>query len=246
MFFWHDRRELPSGYLERCFTDSRDGVSEAPFSALNLGLHVGDDEGAVRANRARVASELGGVPIAWMDQVHGAEVAEVTRAGVESGQAPTVDAMVTREAGLALAVMVADCTPILLSDDEAGVVGVAHAGRPGMLGGVVPAVLAAMRDLGASRIAATLGPSICGRCYEVPEEMFAQAREAHPVSAAITWSGTPAIDVAAGVASQLVAEGVSITWVPGCTREDPQFYSYRRDGRTGRFAGLIVRGEQVP
>ena len=66
MFFWHDRRELPSGYLERCFTDSRDGVSEAPFSALNLGLHVGDDEGAVRANRARVASELGGVPIATM------------------------------------------------------------------------------------------------------------------------------------------------------------------------------------
>ena len=81
MFFWHDRRESPSGSLERCFTDSLDGVSEAPFSALNLGLHVGDDERAVRVNRERVSAQLGGVPIAWMDQVHGASVAANSTAG---------------------------------------------------------------------------------------------------------------------------------------------------------------------
>ena len=107
MFFWHDRRESPSGSLERCFTDSLDGVSEAPFSALNLGLHVGDDERAVRVNRERVSAQLGGVPIAWMDQVHGASVAEVTLADVASGQAgPSADAMVSRDSGLALGVTV--------------------------------------------------------------------------------------------------------------------------------------------
>ena len=246
MFFWHDRRESPSGSLERCFTDSLDGVSEAPFSALNLGLHVGDDERAVRVNRERVSAQLGGVPIAWMDQVHGASVAEVTLADVASGQAgPSADAMVSRDSGLALGVMVADCTPVLLSDDAAGVIGVAHAGRPGMLAGVVPAALEAMRHLGARDISAVLGPSICGRCYEVPREMHDAARQAHPASAAITWTGTPAIDVAAGVASQLTDAGVPLEWVPGCTREEPRLYSYRRDGATGRFAGLIVRKAAV-
>lgn len=241
MFFWRDRRDLPTGTLERCFTDSLSGVSEAPFSTLNLGRHVGDDDDAVSRNRDALARELGGVPIAWMNQVHGRLVEEV-RAG-EVDAARTCDAMVTREADVALAVMVADCTPVLLSDSEAGVIGVAHAGRPGMLAGVVPATLDAMRDLGARSITAVLGPSVCGRCYEVPEEMYDEARQRFPASAAITWRGTHAIDVAAGVASQLRDAGVPFEWVPGCTRERDDLFSYRRDGRTGRFAGVVARRE---
>lgn len=239
MFYWHDRRDLPSGNLERCFTDALSGVSEAPFSTLNLGLHVGDDEAKVHENRHLVSRELAGAPIVWMNQVHGRDVVEVDADALDS--VPTADAMVTRAPDLALGVMVADCVPVLLEDVSAGVVGVAHAGRPGMLAGVVPAVVEAMRDLGARSVRATLGPSVCGRCYEVPREMYDEARTKHAASAAITWKGTPAVDVASGVASQLRDLGVGFDWVAGCTVEDERLFSYRRDGRTGRFAGVIVR-----
>lgn len=239
MFFWQDRRQLPYGYLERCFTDSLDGVSEAPFSGLNLGRHVGDDDRRVEQNRGLLGQALEDTPIAWMNQVHGVEVAEVTHDTLY--ELRTADAMVTRESGLALAVMVADCSPVVFHDDEAGVVGVAHAGRPGMLGGIIGRTVEAMRDLGVGRLEAVVGPSVCGRCYEVPQEMTDEAALRWPASAAVTWTGTPAIDVAAGVVSQLAALDVSVTWLPGCTRETPTLYSYRRDGQTGRFAGLVRR-----
>lgn len=239
MFFWHDRRDLSQGSMTRCFTDSRGGVSEAPFSSFNLAQHVGDDAARIEQNRALLSAQLGDVPIAWMNQVHRADVAvvdETTYASVHN-----VDALVTADADLALAVMVADCTPVLLEDAEAGVIGCAHAGRPGMRAGVVVKALEAMRDLGARNISATLGPSICGRCYEVPMEMRDDSAQVYPETAAITWQGTPAIDVAAGVAAQLAKNDIPLTWVPGCTRETPSLYSYRRDGQTGRYAGVIVR-----
>lgn len=239
MFFWRDRRDLPVGNLERCFTDSLSGVSEAPFASLNLGRHVGDDDAAVTRNRDLLAAATGHSPVVYMDQVHGDVVVKVTRADVHAP--PTADAMITTESDLVLAVMVADCVPVLLADEVAGVIGVVHAGRPGMLAGVVPRALEAMRDVGAADIRATLGPSICGRCYEVPETMRDAAVARHPAAAAVSWSGTPAIDVAAGVASQLADQGVPLEWVPGCTGERDDLFSYRRDGRTGRFAGLIVR-----
>lgn len=241
MFAWHDRRSWNSDVLERCFTNSLDGVSEAPFSRLNLGRHVGDDAEHVEANRARVARALSVERIAWMDQVHGNDVAVLESLGQLDQLPPKVDAMVTALPDVALAVMVADCTPVLLQDTTAGVIGVAHAGRPGMLAGVVPAAIAAMRDLGAESIEAVLGPSVCGRCYEVPEQMRADAMAAVPVCGGVTRAGTPSIDVAAGVASQLADAQVPFTWVDGCTMEDPHLFSYRRDGQTGRFAGLIVR-----
>ena len=241
MFTWHDRRPGPSGVIERCFTDSRDGVSEAPFARLNLGRHVGDSDDAVDENRARVARALGARHVAWMNQVHGRDVAVIDAVPALNSLVPTADAMVTALPDVALAVMVADCTPVLLSDPMAGLVGVAHAGRPGMLAGVVPAAIAAMRDLGARNIEAVLGPSVCGRCYEVPSDMRAAAMARVPVCGAVTRHGTPAIDVASGVADQLAHEEVPFMWVDGCTMEDPSLFSYRRDGQTGRFAGLIVR-----
>ena len=96
-----------------------------------------------------------------------------------------------------------------------------------------------MRELGALDIEAVVGPSVCPRCYEVPEEMRAQAMAAEPTTGAVSWAGTPAIDVAGGVVAQLAREGVALQWLPGCTRESPDLYSYRRDGTTGRFAGFV-------
>ena len=87
---------------------------------------------------------------------------------------------------------------------------------------------------------AVVGPSVCGRCYEVPEEMRGAAAREQPVSAAVSWTGTPAVDVGAGVVAQLHDAGVTVRWLPGCSRERPDLYSYRRDGLTGRFAGIVA------
>jgi copper oxidase (laccase) domain-containing protein len=128
--------------------------------------------------------------------------------------------------------------PVLLADGAAGVVGVAHAGRPGLVAGIVPAVLEAMRDLGATVIEATIGPSVCGLCYEVPAQMQADVVAVAPAAAATTRNGTPSVDVAAGVEAQLQSHGVRIRRVSGCTLEDDSLFSYRRDRSTGRFGGL--------
>lgn len=243
MFFWRDRRDLGQQSVERCFTDSLGGVSAAPFSGLNLAKHVGDDEAAVVRNRALVANQLGSGSISWLNQVHGRAVKVVSPDNVADVVA--ADAQVTAYPGIALAVMVADCTPVLLTDPQAGVIGAVHAGRPGMMAGVVSATLDAMHALGAEHIEAVVGPSVCGRCYEVPEAMRQEAAAIVPAAHAVTWTGTAAIDVAAGVVAQLASADVDITWVPGCTREDTNLYSYRRDGTTGRFAGFVVRTEQA-
>lgn len=241
MFAWRN----DAAGLVRAFTDRHDGVSAAPFAGLNLGAHVGDDPSAVAANRDRLEASLG-LPVVWADQVHGAEVVHVTRelldgARSDTGAVGTGDAMVTDVPGIALSVLVADCTPVLLHDAASGLVGVAHAGRPGMVAGVALRAVEAMRDLGATDLRATVGPSVCGRCYEVPDEMRAAAARIAPVSAATTWTGTPAIDVASGVVDQLQGAGVPLEWVAGCAREEEALFSYRRDGRTGRFAGVIGR-----
>jgi polyphenol oxidase len=171
-----------------------------------------------------------------MHQVHGADVVVIDEPWPAG--APEVDALVTRSRGLVLAVLVADCVPVLLADPAAGVVAVVHAGRPGLVAGVVPATVAAMRDQGAAQITARLGPSVCGGCYEVPDWMRDEVAAVVPAARATTFLGTPAVDVAAGVAAQLHAAGVGAARVPGCTVEDPALYSYRRDRTTGRFAGL--------
>lgn len=243
MFYW--RSTLPadgdSGPVDLGFTGRSAGRGSGPYAGLNLGGHVGDDAADVEANREALAKEVD-LPrerLVFMNQVHGTEVAEVQ--GPWSGVPPEVDAIVTRVTGLALAVLVADCVPVLLHDVRAGVLGAVHAGRPGMVSGVIGRAVDAMRDLGATAITATVGPAVCGRCYEVPEEMARVAASAAPASAARSWTGSHAIDVSAGVVEQLATAGVGVHWVPGCTRETGDLYSYRRDGRTGRFAGVITR-----
>ncbi|MGW6538422.1 peptidoglycan editing factor PgeF [Streptomyces sp. NPDC055011] len=229
------------------FTDRWGGVSAVPYEELNLGGAVGDDPEAVRANRARAAAGLGLDPglVVWMNQVHGAGVAVVDGPWDGGEAVPAVDAIVTTRRGLGLAVLTADCVPVLLADPVAGVVAAAHAGRPGMLAGVVPAAVAAMAGLGAEpgRITARTGPAVCGRCYEVPEAMRAEVAAVEPDAYAETSWGTPAVDVAAGVRAQLARLGVTDVEDAGvCTLESPDYYSYRRDRTTGRLAGYVWLG----
>ncbi|MEH0650998.1 peptidoglycan editing factor PgeF [Streptomyces scabiei] len=237
-----ERRGSVSG-AHFAFTDRWGGVSAAPYEQLNLGGAVGDDAGAVTANRELAAKSLGLEPdrVVWMNQVHGADVA-VVDGPWGAGDLPSVDAVVTTRRGLALAVLTADCVPVLLADPVAGVAAAAHAGRPGMVAGVVPAAVRAMTGLGAdpARIVARTGPAVCGRCYEVPEAMRAEVATVEPAAYADTSWGTPSVDVCAGVHAQLERLGVrDREQSPVCTLESRDHFSYRRDGATGRLAGYV-------
>ncbi|GAA2521340.1 peptidoglycan editing factor PgeF [Streptomyces sp. NPDC000678] len=236
------RRESVSG-AHFAFTDRWGGVSAAPYEELNLGGAVGDDPGAVRSNRELAAKSLGVDParVVWMNQVHGADAVVVDEPWGDR-PVPEVDAIVTARRGLALAVLTADCVPVLLADPVAGVAAAAHAGRPGLVAGVVPAAVRAMTGLGAdpARIVARTGPAVCGRCYEVPEAMRAEVAAVEPAAHAETSWGTPAVDVGAGVHAQLERLGVrDREQSPVCTLESDDHFSYRRDRTTGRLAGYV-------
>lgn len=240
VFHWREQSPAVDGRgVDWGFTSTRGGSSLGDYASLNLGGHVGDDPAAVDSNRTLVASALDVQRdhLLFMSQCHGSDIAVVD--GPWRGEPPAVDGLVTTSADLALGVLVADCTPVLMVDRIAGVAAAVHAGRPGMMQGVVGHAVDVMTDLGARSISAVVGPSVCGRCYEVPEELRAQAAEISPVAAAITWRGTPAIDVAGAVVDQLRARAVAVRWIPGCSRESEWLFSYRRQHRTGRFAGVV-------
>ncbi|MDT0350584.1 peptidoglycan editing factor PgeF [Pseudonocardia charpentierae] len=228
--------------VRRVVTTRAGGRSAGPFARFNLSTGVGDDPVAVAANRRRLATELGVRGVVFLNQVHGTQVAvvdAVPRAG--EPDRPRTDAAVTALPGVALAVLAADCVPVLLADPQAGVVGVAHAGRVGAAAGVLSATLTAMEGLGARAgdCEALLGPAVCGACYEVPAEMRDEVGAALPGSATRTRRGTPGLDLRAGLRAQLAALGVAKVGVdPRCTVEDPDLYSYRRDRRTGRLAAV--------
>ncbi|TFV50309.1 peptidoglycan editing factor PgeF [Blastococcus sp. TF02A-35] len=229
----------------RVVTDRRGGRSRSPYDSFNLGDHVGDDPADVAANRARVARELGVGEdrLVWMSQVHGTGVAVVD--GPREGPLPDTDALVTSTPGLVLAVLAADCVPVLLADHETGVVAAVHAGREGVRKGVVPATLSAMASLGARarHVTALLGPAVCGECYEVPEAMQAEVAAVAPAAAVRTRTGTPGLDLRAGVAEILRRAGIpDVVQDPRCTVEDPTLFSHRREGVTGRQAGLVWLG----
>lgn len=225
------------------FTDRYGGVSAPPYDELNLGDHVGDVAAAVAENRRRAAGavDLDVGRLAFMAQVHGREVAVVDEPAAPGTPPPVADALVTATAGLGLVVLVADCVPVLLAGSS--VVGVVHAGRRGVEAGVVGATVEAMRRLGArpADVVAVVGPAVCGRCYEVPEQLADQVVGRVPATRATTRAGRPGLDLPAGVVAQLSAAGVgSIQADAGCTVESAALYSHRRDGVTGRFAGVVL------
>lgn len=222
-----------------------DGDQNGAYCGWNLALHVGDDPQRVRGHRRRLEELLGlerGEHLAWMNQVHSSTVAAARTESV-----PTADALVldTRMPGApaGCCVLVADCVPLLLAHRDGIVTAAVHAGRRGMLDGVVPATIDALRRAGAvpEDLWAAVGPSICGSCYEVPDHMRTLSAQREPACASRTSWGTPGLDVAAGVIAQLERAGVGHISVSGrCTYEDPRFYSFRREGTTGRLAGVVL------
>jgi YfiH family protein len=217
----------------------RPGVSVAftDIDGGNLALHVGDDPGEVGRRRSALERTIGIAPhgLRFMNQVHGTAVAVMER----DSPAPEADAMVSR--GLPLAVMVADCIPVLLVGESAGgpVLAAVHAGRPGLANGVIPAAVDSMEVLGATGIRAWLGPSICGDCYEVPAPLQSEVAARVPASRSTTSWGTPGLDLPAGARSQLEQAGVGVEYTGPCTLETPSLFSYRRNKNTGRFAGVV-------
>jgi len=172
-----------------------------------------------------------------MNQVHGNEVAIITREN--QSQTPTADALVTSERGIALAVLVADCVPLVMHDRIADVIAAVHVGRRGLANRVVEQAVIAMKSLGAGSIRAVMGPAICGDCYEVPFALQREVSVHAPAAAAITSAGTPGLDIRDGVMWQLENLGVDATSDPMCTRQSQLHYSYRRASTTGRNAGFI-------
>jgi YfiH family protein len=230
--------------IRRVTTTRAGGVSAPPFDTFNLGDHVGDDPAAVAANRKRLASALGlgEHAVVWMNQVHGDHV-EVVDGPLHAGATvDKTDALVTTTPRLALAVVTADCVPVLMGDARAGVVAAVHAGRVGAQMGVVARTVEAMLRAGArvDDISALLGPAVSGSNYEVPEEMAAEVEALLPGSRTTTSRGTPGLDLRAGIATQLRALGITAIDVdPRCTIADRNLFSHRRDAPTGRLASLV-------
>ncbi|GAA2522671.1 peptidoglycan editing factor PgeF [Rarobacter incanus] len=237
------RVEIGDGFVGG-FTATCGGVSREPWASLNLGSHVGDDPKDVGANRDRLSRELGS-PVAYMNQVHSNTVAAVTDR-FPTGEVGTADALITHRGGCAVAVLVADCVPVLLAAPATGHAAAVHAGRAGMLSGVIAAAVGQLRSGGSDLILAAVGPHICGRCYEVPPDLRSAVCEAEPAAFATTRWNSAGLDIGAAVQAQLRRLDVRIVAVdPACTYEHDDLYSYRRSchegsGVTGRFAGVIV------
>lgn len=236
--------DLGPGVLA-AFTTRAGGVSGAPWDSLDLGLGVGDDEPVVLANRARVAA-WAGVPVAFGTQVHGAGVLVVDGPPQDQRTVGVADAYLATGDTVAVAVLVADCVPVLLADPGARVVAAVHAGRGGLVAGVVGAAVAAMVAHGASpeHIRAVLGPSIAGSSYEVPAAMRDEVGRRLPEAPATTSWGTPALDLRAAAVGELARAGVThVARIDRDTFTDAGLYSHRRATAagtpTGRSCGLI-------
>jgi len=220
------------------FTTRVGGQSTGDYAGLNLTSATGDAEENIDAHRDALATECG-APLQGMKQVHGNTVV-VSTAGADQ---PEADGLVASSSGQVLTVLVADCVPVLLADPIARVISAVHAGRVGVLSHVVPKAVDLMVAQGAipAQIQAAIGPAICGRCYEVPEDMLATARNFLPEIAAQTSWGTPGLDLPGAVKVQLATKDVrQIQHVNYCTLEDRRFYSHRRGQPTGRQAGLVM------
>lgn len=211
------------------FTDRRGGESLGVYESLNLALHVGDDPAKVNSNREKIGSAQ------FMNQVHGDEITVVNSI---SSEIPTCDGLITTTPNLALAVMVADCIPLLLVSKE--VVGAIHVGRAGLVNRIALKAVQMMRTIGAIEIHAVLGPSICGSCYEVPFQMQQDVIADHPRAFATTRKGTPGLDLPKALIADLLSAGVTYEASTICTFEEEIYFSHRRQNPTGRFAGVVA------
>jgi polyphenol oxidase len=223
-------------------TSDGPGVSQPPFGRFNLGLRSGENEHTVRSNRSALRQSLN-LPAEprWLRQVHGTVVADL--GPLPSADEPEADAAVSRLPGTVLAILTADCLPVLLCSEDGSHIGAAHAGWRGLAAGVLEDTVAQMQRPAAS-VMAWLGPCIGGPSYEVGDEVrkaFMARDEAAASAFEATRPGHWLCDLALLARQRLQAAGVQRIYGGGFdTRTDMRFYSYRREGaRSGRFATLI-------
>ena len=227
--------DVPHGFLGR-----RGGVSAGIHAGLNVGLGSDDDRSAVAENRARAtAAVLPGAASVTLHQVHSAEAIAVTGPFADDAR-PRADALATDRPGLLLGILTADCVPVLLADADAGVVGAAHAGWKGAIGGVTDAVVATMERLGArrDRIAAAIGPCIARASYEVDDTFLARFEDADPANErffAPGRAGHHQFDIEAYVTARLAAAGIGKVEALGLDTyaDEARFFSYRRATHRG-------------
>jgi polyphenol oxidase len=222
------------------FLGRRGGVSRGPYAGLNVGLGSDDDPDAIRENRERAsAAVLGGAKLATVDQVHSADAVVVDQLWADSAR-PPADALATNRPGVLLGVLTADCAPVLLADPVSGVVGAAHAGWKGALGGITDSVVAAMEGLGAdrSRIIAAIGPTIARISYEVDDGFARRFEEVDPENERFFSPGRAGhhqFDLEGYVVSRLADAGIDRVEALGLdTYADPdRFFSFRRATHRG-------------
>jgi len=219
------------------FTDRAGGVSQAPYATRNLAAHVGDDPNAVRANREELERELGVGVLSWMGPVHGVDIASLD---APRSITPNIDALATSAAGVPLVTLGADCVPVLIAAGDVAIA--AHVGWRGLVEGMTAQLLDFLdqRGIRAADAQVLLGPAICGSCYGIPDDRADMVAEACPSASVVAHNGGPGADIRLGLAAEWQAAGASVQHVGGCTAEDPRFFSHRRDGVTGRQAGVIV------
>jgi YfiH family protein len=225
-------------------------VAFTSVSAGNLALHVGNEADAVLDNRRRLEASMG-VPsssLRFMSQTHSARVTVIGDAEPRDA-VPDADGMVSPSGSEPLAVLVADCVPIVLADTRedrgAGATAVVHAGRAGIGNGIIAEAVLTLQRQGAQELTAWLGPAVCGSCYEVPEDMMLGIAREVPAAASRTPRGTPALDLPAAARQQLLRAGVHVEPEPAalswCTAEHTTLFSHRRAPGLGRIAGLVWR-----
>jgi YfiH family protein len=215
------------------FTARHGGTSQGGFESFNLGDHVWDKPDSVAKNRELLKNLMSRVSPVFMNQVHGNSVVEVNAESISPIEA---DALITRKASLPLAVLCADCLPILVKGEN--VVGAIHAGRKGILNGIIRETISKMRAFSGEKLTATIGPAICGDCYEVDLAMYENALLIEPELA--TSKESHCLDLKRAARSQLTGLGVEVFDLDICTAHDSNYFSYRRDGNTGRNVGVIV------
>ena len=215
------------------FTARPGGTSVGPFDSFNLGDHVGDASKNLEDNRQILQGLISQPKLKFMNQVHGNEVVEVHE---DSTSPITADALVTRSKGVPLVVLSADCLPILIKGEN--IVAAIHAGRKGILNGIIGKVIERVRSISDGEYVATIGPAICEKCYEVDLEMYLDAIGREPSLA--TNPDSHCLDLKRAATEQLKIRNIKVVDIGICTAHDLKYFSYRRDGITGRNAGVIV------
>jgi hypothetical protein len=231
---------LPIG-VRSLVTTRNGGVSRVPFASLNLGRHVGDDPDVVAVNRERVGALVSGSPV-WLNQVHGIRVVDAAEFSLQDSP-PEADAAFSRRAGVVCTVMTADCLPVLFCDDAGTVVAAAHAGWRGLLAGILEETVGAM-DVPAKSLLAYLGPAIGPRAFEVGDEVrlaFMAADAGSETAFQPSRPGKWLADIYRLARRRLAGLGIERVFGGSfCTvSETDRFFSYRRDGQTGRMASMI-------